>query len=54
MAHGGGTALKGTMAMATDMDIEMDLDIGFTEEDFMVPETGIIPDAEIVRFRAAF
>ncbi len=36
--------------MATDMDIEMDLDIGFTEEDIIIPEADVTPDAEVVSF----
>lgn len=34
--------------MATDMDIEMDIDIGLTEEDLMIPEVEIIPDSDVV------
>ncbi|EHL00382.1 hypothetical protein M7I_3664 [Glarea lozoyensis 74030] len=31
--------------MATDMDIEMDIDVGFTVEDHGIPEIDILPDA---------
>jgi hypothetical protein len=34
--------------MATDMDIEMDLDIGFPEEDPISQEIEILPDAVVV------
>lgn len=32
--------------MATDMDIEMDLDMGITEEELMAQSLDIIPDLE--------
>ncbi|KAH6681829.1 hypothetical protein B0J14DRAFT_469619 [Halenospora varia] len=32
--------------MATDMDIEMDIDVGLTEADFQIPEVDILPDAQ--------
>ncbi|KAF4635341.1 hypothetical protein G7Y89_g2760 [Cudoniella acicularis] len=32
--------------MATDMDIEMDLDVGLTEADFQIPEVDILPDVQ--------
>ncbi|KAF8848743.1 hypothetical protein BDZ45DRAFT_753492 [Acephala macrosclerotiorum] len=35
--------------MATDMDIEMDIDIGLTEEDLMIPEVETIPDSDVVQ-----
>lgn len=34
--------------MATDMDIEMDIDIGLPEEDLMVQEIEVFPDAAVV------
>jgi hypothetical protein len=33
------------MAVAADMDIEMDLDVGLMDEDVDVAEVEIIPDA---------
>jgi hypothetical protein len=29
-----------------DMDIEMDIDVGFTEEDLIIPEVEIVPDVQ--------
>lgn len=33
--------------MATDMDIEMDLDVGFTEQDLVVHDIDIVPESEV-------
>ena len=33
--------------MATDMDIEMDIDMGFTEQDLAVQDIEIVPESEV-------
>lgn len=37
-----------------DMDIEMDLDIGFTEEDLVIPEVVPVADTQLVSLREMF
>lgn len=33
--------------MAADMDIEMDIDMGFTEQDLAVQDIEIIPESDV-------
>jgi len=33
--------------MATDMDIEMDIDVGFSEQDLDVQDIEIIPESQV-------
>jgi hypothetical protein len=33
--------------MATDMDIEMDIDMGFTEQDLAVQDIDIVPESQV-------
>jgi hypothetical protein len=43
------------LTMTTDMDIEMDIDMGLAEDDFAIPEIDIVPDTQTsVRSKAYF